>query len=333
MHVTQFLKEPSKHETGPMAVLYGPQRFLRQEALAAVTRLVLGAGDAEAGLTRFEGKEADWKTVSDELLTVSMWGGRRLVLVEDADDFVTKHRAALEKYLDKPAKKSVLVLSVKSFPVNTKLAKAVAKVGLPLECAELKGVQLERWLAEAASEKYDKHLTRDAAALIESLAGSELGLLDQELAKLAAYVGERRRIEAEDVAKLVGGWKAETTWAMLDALQDGHVGRALACLDKLLTAGEAPQKILGGITFSYRRLAEATELSRQGTPLPAALKQAGVFPHQVDAAARYLRRVGRARAERFHQLLLEADAGLKGQSRVSERVQLESLLVQLSGAA
>lgn len=333
MHATQFLKDPAQHEAGPMVVLYGPERFLKQAALEAVCRRVLGGDDPDLGLTRLAGRETDWKTVADELATVSMWGERRLIVVDEADEFVTKHRGALEKSLEKPAKKSVLLLVVKSFPANTKLAKAVAKVGLPLECAELKGVALERWLAETASERYGKHLPRDAAALMAGLAGNDLGLLDQELAKLAAYVGDGRRIEAPDVAKLVGGWKTETTWAMLDALQDGHLGQALACLDKLLAAGEAPQMILGGISFVYRKLAEATELSRQGMNLNAALKQAGVFPHKIDAAARYLRRLGRPQAERIPALLLETDSGLKGSRRIPDRLLLESLLVRLSGKA
>ena len=332
MHATDFLKNPAKHAPGGMVVLYGPQRFLKQAAFAGVAQLVLGAED-DLGLIRFDGKATDWKTVSDELLTVSMWGDRRLIFVEEADDFVTKNRPALEKYLEKPAKKSVLVLTVKSFPSNTRLAKAVAKAGLPIECAELKGSALERWLSESAAERYGKRLPRDAAALVAELAGNDLGLLDQELSKLASYVGERPQIESEDVAKLVGGWRTQTTWDMVDALQEGNVGLALSHLDRLLAAGEAPQMILGGITFVYRKLATATELARQGTNLNVALKQAGVFGNKIDAAARYLRRVGRPRAESFYELLLQADTGMKGSSRLPERLILESLLVRLSGQA
>ena len=63
-----------------------------------------------------------------------------------------------------------------------------------------------------------------------------------------------------------------------------------------------------------------------------ALQQAGVFPRDVDATERYLRRIGRQRAEQILSLLLQADSGLKGGSRLSERLQLELLLLRLSGA-
>ncbi len=316
-----------------MVVLPGSEHALKQSVIAALAQLVLGDGeDQETSLTRFSGKDVDLKAVRDELLTVSMWSDRRLVVVDGAADFVSKNRAGLEEYLEKPAKKSVLVLEVKSWPKNTRIAKSLAKCGLVIECSELKGQALTRWIQETARTQHGKQLDGATAQLLAELAGSNLGLLEQEVTKLAAYVGENSRIGAEDVRKLVGGWKAETTWAMLDALRDGDISHALVCLEKLLVAGEAPQRILGGITFVFRKLAIATELARQGTSLSAALKQAGVFPRDVSPATRYLRRIGRPRAEKIYSWLLEADTAMKGGSRLPERIQLETLLVRLGGA-
>ncbi|MBL8849639.1 MAG: DNA polymerase III subunit delta, partial [Planctomycetaceae bacterium] len=170
------------------------------------------------------------------------------------------------------------------------------------------------------------------AGLLVELAGAGLSLLEQELAKLAAYVGDRERIGVEDVRAVVGGWRAETTWQMTDAVRDGQPATALVALGKLLHSGEAPQRILGGLNYNFRKYARATELARDGTPLRAALQQAGVFPQQIDATERYLRRIGRPRAERIRARLLEADRGLKGGSRVDDLLQLELLLLELSGS-
>lgn len=331
MHLTAFLKVGSDQPIGPMVAVHGKERHLKRMAVDALKARVLGPEDADVGLTRFAGRDADLATVLDELRTVSMWGDARLVIVDDAEDFVSKHRAGLESYLEKPAKTSVLVLDVTTWPKTTRLAKAVAKIGLELECRELTGAELIRWLSDSSRDQHGKQLGRDGAALMVELAGSDLGLLDQELSKLAAYVGDRAKIEPEDVRTLVGGWKAETTWFMLDALRDGRLDVALGCLDKLLIAGEAPQKLLGGIGYVFRKFAHATELSRTGTMLNDALKQAGVFPRDVAAAAAYLRRIGRPRAEKIQRLLLDTDTNLKGGSRVSERLLLEQLFVELSG--
>jgi DNA polymerase-3 subunit delta len=335
MQAIAFCKQPDAHETGPVVVIYGPVRFLRTSVLRELSRLVLGSDaedDEDVSITRFSGKEIDLASVHDELRTISMWGDRRLVVVDDADDFVKTYRSGLEKLLENPAKKSVLVLLVKSWPKNTRLAKRIAKIGLDIDCAELKGGALTRWLGETARDEYGKQLGPAAAAELVNLAGNDLGLLDQELAKLAAYVGDNPKIEADDVRTLVGGWKAETAWTMIGAIQSGDLGTSLECLDKLLAANEAPQRILGGINYLFRRLAQATEMTRQGRPLPAALKEAGLYhPQEIDTASGFLRRIGRPRAERIHARLLVADADLKGNSRLSPQLQLERLLLELSG--
>ncbi len=330
MHATEFLKEPNQQELGTIVVLSGDEHSLKLEAIAALTSLVCG-DDNDASVTRFDGQEIDLKTVRDELLTISMWGDRRLVIVEAADDFVSNNREALERYLDKPAKKSLLVLDSMSFPKTTRLYKSVAKLGLLLECTALKGAELTRWIQSRAKSRFGKQVTRDAAMLLPELAGNHLGLLEQELDKLAAYSGDRPQIDAEDVRKIVGGWKAETTWKMLDALLAGQLPFALSNLDKLLAAGEAAPRILGGIVFVFRKLAIATELAREVQPLPVALQQAGVFPQNISAAAAYLRHIGRSQAEQILNWLMEMDLNLKGAARTSDRLLLEQLFVQLSG--
>ncbi|MFN0054459.1 MAG: DNA polymerase III subunit delta [Planctomycetales bacterium] len=331
MQAIEFLKAPQQHATGPLVALYGPERFLKHEALQAVTRLVLGEEGDDLAVARFPGAATDLATVLDALRTVSMWNPRQVVVVEDADEFVTNFREGLEKYLEHPAKKSVLVLELRTFASNTRLAKKVASVGLPIDCAALKAAELNAWLAEMARTRHGKKLDRGAAQMLVDLAGTELGLLDQELGKLAAYVGSAATINAAAVEKLVGGWKSETTWKMLDAVRDGRLPMALELLDKLLIAGEAPLKLLGGIHFVYRPIARATELTRTGGALAESLAKAGVKPFAIQAVTAYLRRIGRPKAERILRWLLQADLDLKGASQLSDRQVLERLLVQLAG--
>lgn len=331
MHVTQFIKAPAEKLTGNVVAMAGNEHHLKSEAIRKLADAVLGEEDEGLGLARINGKDADLATVIDEVSMVSMWGDLRVVVVDNADDFVKNNRAGLEKALEKPPKKNVLILDVTAWAKNTRLAKLIAKIGTTLECSELSGAALERWLVDSCRDEFDKKIEKSAAALMIELAGNELGLLSQELAKVVSYVGDQPTIKADDVRKLVGGWKAETTWAMIDSVRDGNLGHGLACLEKLAIAGEAPQKMLGGINFVFRKLARATDLARQGNGLQTALKQAGVFPRDVQFWEKFLRRVGRPAAERVLQSLLNTDSGLKGASRVPDRIQMERLLLQLGG--
>ena len=329
MHASEFINNPIEEVPGVFA-LVGSEQSLKTAVIQQIVKAVLGADDSPS---RFTGGNTEMKTVRDELLTISMWADRRVVIIEDASEFVTDHRPALEKYAEKPAKKSVLVLDVKTMPKNTKLYKIINKAGVVVDCAELKGAALLKFVQSMAQTNHEKTIARDAASLLIELVGNHLGMLEQEVDKLAAYVGESDSIDSDTVRRLVGGWKAETTWAMTDAVRDGQLGQALNCLDKLLRGGESPHRVFGGLSYVFRKLAVATEFARHGTNLPAALKRAGAFPHEVNPANNYLRRLGRPQAERISHWLLDTDTGLKGGSKLSERSQLELLLVRLSGQA
>ncbi|MFQ5734443.1 MAG: DNA polymerase III subunit delta [Planctomycetaceae bacterium] len=331
MHATEFLKSPHDVPLPAVVVIHGAEAWLKHEALRAVCQRLTAEAGEDAMISSFSGDDVELKTVVDELRTVSMWGEGRIVAVEDADRFVTDFRAGLESYVAAPAKQSTLILLVKMWRKNTRLAKAVAKSGLNLECVELKGSALLGFVSETARREHGKRLTRPAAGVLVELAGSEPGQLSQQVAKLASYVGERNSISEGDIRAVVGGWSTQTAFAMIDALVSGRLEKALELLDRLLSAGEAPQRILGAISFSFRRIATGTENARQGMNLRKALAEAGVFRNHVDDSNNYLRRIGRPRAEKILRDLLTVDANLKGDSRATDRLELEQLLVRLSG--
>src|SRR5262249_15441387 len=63
-----------------------------------------------------------------------------------------------------------------------------------------------------------KQLTQAGARLLVDLVGTEMGQLDQELTKLAVYVGNASRIDTPDVDQLVGNSRAANTFKILDAI-------------------------------------------------------------------------------------------------------------------
>ena len=157
--------------------------------------------------------------------------------------------------------------------------------------------------------------------MLVELIGPELGLLDQELAKLALMAGDEKKIAPELVGRAVGGWRAKTTWEMLDAALDGNVRDAMLQLDRLLAAGEQPVGLLGQISASLRRFAAATRLvlqaeaARRRPNLREALEQAGVRSFVLQKAERQLRQLGRQRGARALPLAAPGRSGSEGRER------------------
>jgi DNA polymerase-3 subunit delta len=324
-----FLKNAARQKVQPVYVLHGDEAFLKRQARAALQRLVLGGGDPSFALTVYPGDKAELSAVLDDLATLPFLCPRRLVVVEDADPFVTANRAALEQYVARPVPTGVLALDVRTWPATTKLAKLV-DAAATLVCKAPTTQRLPEWCAHQAEFAHGKQLTAEAARLLVDLVGAELGLLDQELAKLAAYAGERGRIEAADVDQLVGSSRTETVWKIFDAVAAGKPAEALAVLDQLLGQREEPIRILGAFSMQMRRLAAAHRLTQQGKSLSAALEQLGVNAWAQRGCEQLLRHLGPRRAGQLLGWLVEADLGLKGSSQLPPRTLLERLVVRLA---
>lgn len=338
-HAVDYLAAPQKHPARAVCAVFGDEAFLKRQVLAQLRNEVLGGGEGDFSLARFDGRSALLRDVMEELATLAMFGSdKRLVVVEDADHFVTQYRAELEDYVARPAAAGVLVLEVQSWPGNTRLAKAVAAGGLAVDCRALAAAALGRWLSGWARQAHGIQLSPAAADVLVEMVGPELGLLDQELAKLALVAGPGGKITPQQAGQLVGTWRAKTTWQMLDAVLDGQVGQALVELDRLLLAGEQPIGILAQIASSLRRFAAATRVvlsaeaaGRRVAPRQA-LEKAGVKYHLEDADRR-LRRLGRHRGAQLYGWLLKADLDLKGASPLPPRLILEQLIVRLAAGS
>ncbi|MCL4190620.1 MAG: DNA polymerase III subunit delta [Thermoguttaceae bacterium] len=332
-----FLSAPDRHPARPVCVVFGEETFLRRQVLVRLRGAVLAGGDADFSLAVFEGRSAAVADVLEELSTVAMFGGgTRLVVVEDADEFITRHRSELEGYVAEPRLTGVLVLEAKSFPSNTRLYKQLAAKGLVVECGAPSDARLSKWLATWARQVHRVELAPGAADMLVDLVGPELGLLDQELAKLALTAGPDGKVTAESVRELVGTWRTKTTWDMLDAALAGDVRGAMTQLDRLLLAGENEVPLLAQISATLRRLAAATRLVLQAeatgrrTTLAAALEEAGVKGFVVRKTEQQLRRIGRQRGSQLYEWLLDADLALKGASSLPPRLVLERLIVRLA---
>ncbi len=337
LHAVDYLAAVEKHPPRPVCALVGDEAFFQRQALLELRDAVLGTEESDFSYTAFEGRKAEFRDVLEELSTVAMFGGDcRMVVVEEADDFVTRYRQQLEDYVAKPARSGVFVLLLKSLPSNTRLAKAVAADGLIVDCSAPRGAALPRWLTAWAQQFHRFKLAQSAAEMLVEMIGPEVGLLDQELAKLALTAGPNGKITAETVSQSVGGWRAKTAWEMLDAALDGKAAKALSQLDRLLAAGEQPIGVLGQISASLRRFAAATQLIVRATEsghrmaLPAALEQAGVRSFVVKKAEHQLRHLGRQRALMIYDWLLAADLDLKGASALPPRLILERLIARLA---
>lgn len=352
VHAFDYLEAGGGEPCPPVCVLFGEEDFLKRLVKQRLRVNILG-DETSSPFVTFDGEAVDWCDVADEIATVSLFGGgtKRLAVVENADDFVSKFRTKLEDYVEKPKKAGILILDVGSWASNTRLYKAIDKRWLQIDCrlphrvvgkrTEADLGRLQSWLIAWTKSRHGAVVAPAAMKLLVELVGPQLGMLDQDLAKLSLFVGPRDKITPELVQEVVGGWRAKTIWEVVDSATDGDAAEALRQLDMALQSGEHPQALFGQIAWSLRRYAVATriyetaERAGQRLTLRDALEQAGfrAWPQGAMAnAERQLKQLGRDRAGRMLQWLLEADLAMKGSHSAADRARfvLERLFLKMA---
>lgn len=156
----------------------------------------------------------------------------RLVIVNGAGELAKPVSEAVVSYLADPNPQCVLCLVAEKLAKNTRLYKAVAKVGphSVVDCAPLKRWELPPYVVKLAQKR---GLSMDNAAaqeLVERVGESTVAL-DNQIATLAQLVGDAGRITLADVEANVAQIAEVSPWAFADAVCERNAPRAMEMLN------------------------------------------------------------------------------------------------------
>jgi len=314
----------------PISVIYGTNTYLRRQTLHEVILRELAGGDPGLNLVRFEGPQAQPAQVLDDVRTFSMLGERRVVVVDEADGFLDKHREVLERYLKAPADSGCLILVCNTFDARTRLFKAVKAGGESVECKPLRGQAVTAWIVATARETYGKGMSHLAAKRLCDHVGDSQEALDAEIDKLATYVGARREIDVPDVDAVVGNYREQNVFAVMDAIAAGDTVKALQEWQQVLaTDRAAPGRAIGGLAWALRRLLDARRRFDGGTAVEVLAREQWT---DVETLRRRMQRNSIPQLENRLTDLLNADLESKnGLGSVASAV--EKFIVKHSAVA
>ncbi|GIW93859.1 MAG: DNA polymerase III subunit delta [Pirellulaceae bacterium] len=349
IHALDFLENSGAYLPAAATLLMGNEPYLRRMVL---DELIAQRAPDEGSYEVLQGPDLEWRDFSSHLETRSLFSPdrARLVVVDEAEAFVSDNRQKLEKYLANPSPATELVLIAHSINTDTKVYKLLATRHRVIRCTAPpgwggRGVDTGRvlqWLMSRAARVHRVTLDPKAGQVMLDRVGVDFGVLDQELARLAVLRLPETHLSVEFVDEHVGNWRMRTGWEMIDAMLRGDAATALQMLHRLLDSGEGDVSLVfGQLSWALRQYAAATrivqraERAGQRPQLPAALAAAGVrdVPRgNVQRAVTNLRQIGRRRASQLYRWLLEIDLALKGTHSQPDRARfaLEQLILKLS---
>ena len=295
-----------------------------QKARQQIVDQVLADADPQLCLSNFD-SQVELSTVLDELRTLPFLAPHRLVVISEAESFISAHRDALEKYLDSPSSTGTLVLMVSTWNKSTRLAKKLPKVGELVTCDPPEGKQLSKWIADQAKQR-GKKIQPAAVDMLAVSIGSDLAWLTNEIEKLATYAADRSEITTQDITDIVCASAAPEAFALSNAITAGNVQKALDCLSSAMTTRGAEFALLGQLAWHLRRALQVQQQVEQGANEFSAMKSARVFYGQREFAA-MLKRRPRKKLQQDMRKLIAADLNMK--SGAQSKSAMQQLIIEL----
>ena len=292
---------------------------------------LLDAQERMTGLLSLEGGQAELAEVLDELRTVPFLAKQRVVVIREADSFVSRNRGALEKYFEKPSMTGVLVLTVASWPKTTKLAKKLPKVGQLIELVPPKRKELPARLMQHARQTCGKALDRDAAQLLVELVGEDLAQLENEVDKLALFADKDKAITVRHVESLAGHNRIFGAFEVIEAMMAGQPMQAIRRLRNMFEEDRSAEyTVVGAFAYHLRRMFSAKAMLQKGENPAAVAQKLRIWRDNQDRFFAQLRRTSLEQLGGYIEQLAGIDHAVKtGQAKT--QVAMEQLVLRLAG--
>jgi DNA polymerase-3 subunit delta len=249
--IAAFLRAPPKDVR--FVLIYGPDDGLVAERAAELARALLGDTPDPFALVRLDGDAVatDPPRLADELLTVPLFGGKRLVRLHVAGKSAPTVAATLGALLAGPSPDTPLIVEAGDLKGASPLRKLfeASRSAIALPCyADDEGALLRLVEEElgAAGLKASPEVKRLVAA---QLGGDRLASR-QELRKLALYVHGRGEVTEDDVLAACGDVSAPAIDHVVDAAMTGDAASAASALRRLLGEG-VPASVIGGAALRH----------------------------------------------------------------------------------
>ncbi|MDY8109079.1 DNA polymerase III subunit delta [Fulvimarina sp. 2208YS6-2-32] len=272
--VDAFLSRPDF--SYPVILLYGPDPGLVSERAHTIAKQSgVDASDPFASVTlAADDLEKDIGRLYDEALTVSMFGGKRLIRIRGAGN----GKALGEAVVDLSARKlegAILIIEAGELKKNSGLRLGVerAKYALALPCYQDEARALDRMIDEELNRS-GLQIDREGRDELKSRLGANRLASRGEVEKLCVYAYGTDKITAADVAVIVGDVSADAVEEAIDAAISGAVKKLPALIERLTDAGTPVYQLQQTLLRTIQQLQAMREsVERNGEPVARVIER------------------------------------------------------------
>ncbi len=324
-------KRKSTDKHGRIYVVAGKEETLVNIRCSELLDELIEPEQRVTGLFDVDGDKVSVSEVFDELRTLPFLAEVRVVLIKNAEKFVSANRELLEKYFDSPSSTGVLVLTVGTWDSRTRLAKKLGSVGTLIAVEQPKPWELWRHLVSYARDAYDKTIAEDAAKLLVDLAGDDLARLYGEVDKLALFADEEKCITTKHIESLIGHNRFFNAFAVIDACLAGDAGGATERLRRMFAEDKSSEyTVVGAFAYHFRKMWTAKKMLAEGQSVNSIAGKLRMW-YNKEAQFRQVRKLSLKQIGDRLQELAGIDYAIK-RGQAQPRVAMEQLVLNIAWA-
>lgn len=264
--IEAFLRDPG---AARVVLLHGEDAGLIRERAGQLVRAVAGSIDDPFRVVELD--RDGFAAIPDEMASLSLTGGRRVVRVREATDAAT---GAVQSALAGKGT-GLLLLEAVGLTSRAKLRTLVERApdGAAIACYRLEGRALEQEIRATLAER-DVTADADALAWLGGQLGADQAVTRSEVEKLATYAGPNGHVDVVAARVCVGDLAGLSLDDALFAATAGDVAGADRALELAMAEGAAPVGVLRAMLMHVQRLQRARAAVDEGTPAGEAAKSA-----------------------------------------------------------
>ena len=204
---------------------------------------------------------------------------------------------------------TVVVLTDGRIKGTNPLLKLLMSQGEVRAFALLREAKLRQWIEKEVAAQ-GAAISPQAAELLAKLVGGNLWVMSGEITKLTLFTSGRR-IEAEDINKVVSSAQEANVFVMVDAILDFKAGVAERLLEQLMGKGASSAYLLTMLTRQVRLVVQAKELRRQHKSDIEIQSRLGLAPFPLRKTLEQAQRYPLERLKQLYNKLLQTDLYIK----------------------
>lgn len=299
---------------GGVFFLHGGDEYRKSAAAREMVERHADPATAAFNVDRIEGSATTVERLASVVATPPMMARWRVVHVKEAEALAASPRAreVVLRAARNPPPGLVLILQATIPPRSrARFYKDLARTATTVEFKPVSVDEAPAWLVSWAGRELGVTVEIEAAQALAGAAGTDLGMLTQEVRKLGEMVGEGAAVDVEAVRR--GGLRLprQDRWAWFDLVGDRRIREAAAGLPILIEQGESVVGLVIGLSSQLLRIGVAIEGG-----MPAV--QAVLPPYQ-----RFLARRIAAQARRWNRA--ELAGAVRGLRRLDQLLKASAI--------